>query len=418
MSGPMVTETAVFKNSCLSVWYWSVSECWKRTAKCTTVSKMILKLIMTLLSGVVNRRKIVGYPNGKRHQVRFPTEKAAKAKASQLNIEIISYGTQDILPHELRIMALHCSRRLEPYDKTLMQATDYYITHLESIAHSIPVQHLTAAIRTEFERRFTQGEISKRHLEGMGTALRRLEEQYGQRDAQTLEGAEIKAWLAGTAWATQSRNGLLANVHNAFSIAKELKLPKANPLLDIKRFAISKVSKKSFPKVLSVPQLTALLNAADSALRPYLSICAFAGLRSAECKSLTWEAVDLQRGLITVPEQISKTGQERKIPISENLSAWLNQRMVPAESYIYPRDGHSENLKQLLQTAKQQAGVWPWQPRYQNALRKSFCSYHYELHGSADRTSEYAGHDLRMLIKVYRHSVDHSEAVKYWQIFP
>jgi hypothetical protein len=100
------------------------------------------------------------------------------------------------------------------------------------------------------------------------------------------------------------------------------------------------------------------------------------------------------------------------------LAAWLNLRLVAAESYIYPRDGHSENLKQLLQTAKEQAGLWPWRPRYQNALRKSFCSYHYELHGSADRTSEYAGHDIRMLIKVYRQAVEHEEAEKYWNIYP
>jgi integrase len=329
------------------------------------------------------------------------------------------FGEQAVtLSGVLAHMAIECATRLKPYDKSLYDATNYYLQHLESQNHPMPLLELTAAIRVEFQRRLAAGECSQRHWEGMRFALRRLEEQYGQRDAQTLQGVEIKAWLAATPWATQTRNGLLAYWSNAFNVAKELKLLNANPLLDIKRFASSKVSKKLFPKFLTVPQLTALLNAADSALRPYLSICAFAGLRSAECKSLTWEAVDLQRSIITVPEHISKTGQERKIPISENLAAWLNLQMVPAESYIYPRDGHSENLKQLLQTAKEQAGVWPWQPRYQNALRKSFCSYHYELHGSADRTSEYAGHDLRMLIKVYRHSVDHSEAVKYWQIFP
>ncbi|MEA3164686.1 MAG: hypothetical protein QOE88_2504, partial [Verrucomicrobiota bacterium] len=140
---------------------------------------------------------------------------------------------------------------------------------------------------------------------------------------------------------------------------------------------------------------------------------------SAECKSLTWGAVDLERKVITIPENISKIGEERRIPISDNLLAWLRiLGEFPRNDYIYPRQGHSDTLIRLLRSAKQQAGVWPWKPKYQNALRKSFCSYHYEMHGSADRTSEYAGHDIRMLIKVYRHAVDHSEAVKYWQIFP
>jgi integrase len=244
----------------------------------------------------------------------------------------------------------------------------------------------------------------------MQYALHKLEQQYGQRDAQTIKGAEIRAWLAASAWAIQTRNGLLTSFNNAFNIAKnDLNLISTNPLLNIKRFASSKVSKKSFPKFLSVPQLTALLNAADPQLIPYIAICAFAGLRSAECKSLTWTAVDLERNKIVVPENISKTGQERTIPIAANLAAWLATSQI-REDYIYPRLGHSETLNQLLRTAKEKAGVWPWKPNYQNALRKSFCSYHYEMHGSADRTSQYAGHDIRMLIKVYRHAVEHEEA--------
>lgn len=104
--------------------------------------------------------------------------------------------------------------------------------------------------------------------------------------------------------------------------------------------------------------------------------------------------------------------------LSPNLTAWLLPAQFASNNYIYPRQGHSEQLNQLLRQAKQTAGLWPWKPKFQNALRKSFCSYHYEMHGTADRTAEYAGHDIRMLIKVYRHAVGHSEAVKYWQIFP
>lgn len=56
---------------------------------------------------------------------------------------------------------------------------------------------------------------------------------------------------------------------------------------------------------------------------PYLAICVFAGLRSSEAKSLSWQQIDLKRNQITVPENISKTGEERKIPIQPNLAAWL-----------------------------------------------------------------------------------------------
>ena len=363
--------------------------------------------------------KITAYPNGKRHQLWFPDEKAAKSQADDFNQEITAHGTQDHLPQELRLMALHCSRRLEVHGKNLLDATDYYLKYLESLRHALPLLQLTDAIRAEFQRRLRAGEISQRHWAGMRYSLRKLDLQFGQSDAQTLQAAEIKAWMAGSCWSITTRNGLLANFSNAFNIATEQKLLNANPLLGVKRFASSKVSKKNNPKFLTVPQMIALLNNADASLIPYLAICAFAGLRSAEAKSLTWGAVELERKKIVVPENVSKTGQERTVSIlSPNLTAWLLPAQFASNDYIYPRQGHSEQLNQLLRQAKQTAGLWPWKPKFQNALRKSFCSYHYEMHGTADRTAEYAGHDIRMLIKVYRHAVGHSEAVKYWQIFP
>jgi integrase len=165
-----------------------------------------------------------------------------------------------------------------------------------------------------------------------------------------------------------------------------------------------------------VPQLTALLNNADLSLIPYLTICAFAGLRSAEAKILSWQQVDLKRNLITIPENISKTGEERKIPIQPNLAAWLAPQDQATE-FILPRE-QSQRVDDLLKATKVAACLWPWNPRFQNALRKSFCSYHYEMFGSADRTVEYAGHNLRTLIKTYRHAVAHEEAEKYWAIYP
>jgi integrase len=121
---------------------------------------------------------------------------------------------------------------------------------------------------------------------------------------------------------------------------------------------------------LTVSQLTALLNHADASLVPYLSICAFAGLRSAEAKRLSWRQVDLKRNLITVLENISKTGEERKIPIQPNLAAWLAP-YAQETGFILPRE-HSQRVDDLLKAAKVAAGLWPWSPRFQNALRKSF----------------------------------------------
>jgi integrase len=243
-----------------------------------------------------------------------------------------------------------------------------------------------------------------------------LDEKFGQCASNLITGNEIKSWLSDSDWSTKTRNNFLGYFHNAFNVARELRWLADNPLAEAKGFHVSKISKKDNPKFLTVPQLTALLNHADPSLVPYLSICAFAGLRSAEAKSLSWQQVDLKRNLIIVPENISKTGEERKIPIQPNLGAWLAPH-AQETGFILPRE-HCQRVDDLLKAAKVAAGLWPWSPRFQNALRKSFCSYHYEMFGSADRTADYAGHDLRTLIKTYRHAISHEEAEKFWAVYP
>jgi integrase len=360
--------------------------------------------------------------NGQRKKKRawFSSQRAAQTEANERNDKIHRLGRKAAvqITGVLANMALECQGRLEVYGKSLSDATDHYLQHLESLNRSVPIRQMTAAVRIEFQRRIGAGEISQRHLETMLAALRRMDEQFGDRASSTISGSEIKSWLSASSWATKTRNNLMGYLHNSFGIAKELGLLNDNPLTEVSRFATSKVSKKSFPKFLTVEQMTKLLKVADPQLIPYLGICAFAGVRSSECISLTWEAVDLKRKVIIIPEHISKTGQERTIPIADNLLAWLSKGDLAGTGYIYPRKRDNQFQHILLRNAKEQAGLWPWRPRFQNALRKSFCSYHYEMHGSADRTAEYAGHDIRMLIKIYKHAVDHGEAVKYWQIFP
>jgi integrase len=360
---------------------------------------------------------IVGRPGGKRIRAWFDTRSVAEAEATQRNLSIQRFGQQAAtFSGVLAYMAMECQNRLQEYGKSLHDATAHYLRHLESVNRSIPLNQVTAAVRREFERRLAAGEISQRHLESMLMALRRLDEKFGRSASHLINGSEIKAWLSNSDWSTKTRNNLLGYFSNAFNVARELQLLADNPLLETKGFNASKVSKKDNPKFLTVPQLSALLSHADPSLIPYLSICAFAGLRSAEAKSLSWQQVDLKRKLITVPEQISKTGEERKIPVQPNLAAWLAPG-AQETGFILPRE-HHQQVDHLLKSAKVAAGLWPWSPRFQNALRKSFCSYHYEMFGSADRTAEYAGHNIRTLIKTYRHAVAHEEAEKFWAIYP
>jgi len=67
------------------------------------------------------------------------------------------------------------------------------------------------------------------------------------------------------------------------------------------------------------------LTVAWPGLVPWLAIAGFAGLRSAELARLDWSEVNLEEQHITVAADKAKTGARRVVPISDNLSGWLQR---------------------------------------------------------------------------------------------
>jgi hypothetical protein len=117
---------------------------------------------------------IVGRPGGKRIRAWFDTELVAEAAATERNLSIQRFGQQAAtFSGSLAYMAMECQSRLQEYGKSLHDATDHYLRHLESVKRSVPLSQVTAAVREEFERRAGAGEISQRHLESIANGFER-----------------------------------------------------------------------------------------------------------------------------------------------------------------------------------------------------------------------------------------------------
>lgn len=106
-----------------------------------------------------------------------------------------------------------------------------------------------------------------------------------------------------------------------------------NPLATCK-FSPPKASTKN---VLSLEQVNAILLAATSYRHPVLSVLAFTGMRSGECRNLRAEDVDLKQDWIYIrsrPGFETKTNEERKVPIHPRLKFILS-RLKPKKSGWY-----------------------------------------------------------------------------------
>jgi integrase len=350
---------------------------------------------------------INGYPQGKRLQFWFKTEKEAKTSANERNAEITATGTQDQLPFTLRIAALEGAKELERFGKTLADAVSFYLNHLKKTSASISVAELCDRVAEEFARRLKAREASPRHFTSMKETLKRFRAKFAHVPIKVIEGNEIKGWLAREPLAIKTRNRHLGYIKNIFGMAKEWKLIVENPFKGVGAF---NNPKKEKIEILTPEEMSGFLAALDRDWLPFFAISAFTGLRSDEVGRLDWKEIKLERSLIDLPPWKSKNGRRKLEEISANLLAILSP-FVRAEGPVKPPH---KKLSHARSKASQAAGIVPWK---QNCVRHSFCSYAVATKG-LDWTALQADHSTKMLRDCYLEVVTKEDAAKYWSIKP
>jgi integrase len=138
----------------------------------------------------------------------------------------------------------------------------------------------------------------------------------------------------------------------------------------------------------------------------------FAGLRTSEIERLNWEDIDFEDRLIDVKFEISKTIQERYVPISDNLLAWL----APYRHLHGPVAPWEFVVDSRRKAVRDRAGI-P-EKGMANAMRHSYCSYRYALNNDLGECAKHAGNSPAVFLSNYNHRVKEAPAKRYFSIFP
>jgi integrase len=350
------------------------------------------------------RWTIAGYRiNNKRVRRFFATKGEAETFVQQLAVKAENLGTRVAhIDQNLHVMAVQCSDRLKPFGRTLADATDFLIRHLEAIERSCSIDDLISRF---LDSKRADG-VARRYEQELRSRLGQFLRSFAGRNAATITTLEIDDWLRSLGSAPLTRNHSRRILHVLFSYAVARKLCPANPVTETSK---AKVLAPTI-EVLTPEQTKRLLDCADPELRPALAIGAFAGLRPAEIARLDWREVKLDRGYIEVTAAKSKTASRRLVKILPNLKAWLQTANRPSGDVLPP------NSRKFVDAARIRAGLAEWPS---NGLRHSYASYHLAKFQDAAALALEMGHTTTaMLFSHYREVVTPEDAEAYWSIAP
>ncbi len=342
---------------------------------------------------------------GKRKRQFFETKKEADAEAALKDAQLKKSGTEGAsIPSRLREMAKECAERLNAHGKTIMDATEFFLSHLKAAQKSCNASELVKELLAAKQADGASG----RYLSDLKHRLKRFSDDFNGQVVATITSAQIDDWLRALAVAPVTRNNFRRVLIVAFNFAKGRGYCLTNPA-----GTTAKAKVVDAPvRILTVKETTRLLDAATEETLPYFAIGAFAGLRSAELARLDWSNVDFESGLIEVTAKKSKTARRRFIKMQPNLVAWLTPYRLHRGS-VLPINARKK-LEAVRKAAKLFGESWS-----DNGLRHSFASYHLAAFNDAAALALEMGHTgTDMIFGHYRELVKPEAAEAYWSIEP
>ncbi|HEY1771456.1 MAG TPA: hypothetical protein VGG02_14490 [Chthoniobacterales bacterium] len=333
----------------------------------------------------------------------FTTKADAQTFVRLKEIDLLNQGREGVsFPTWLRVMAERENERLKPFGKTLSDAVDFFLRHLEATANSVSLGQAKDEL---VENRRGSG-ASARYCYDLGIRIGRFCADFPDRRVAEISTADVDAWLASLALAPVTRNTFRRDLRTLFAFAMTRRYCADNPVAQTTK--AKEIGGEI--EILTVAQTARLLETADSLTIPFWTIGAFAGLRRAEIERLDWKQIDLESNLIEVKARNSKTATRRLVTIQPNLAAWLAP-FQKIRGNVAP-----DNLRKLTEDDRERAGLrsgWP-----QNALRHSFGSYHLAHFNDAAALALQMGNSPAIIFSHYRALVKPKDAARYWQIFP
>ncbi len=349
---------------------------------------------------------IVAWKLGKRRMRKeFTKEEDAVEQAEQVltlfesgSASLGAYTPKDLFYFE------QCQKKLGDVD--LMTAVDFYLQ-----MHGLPGAKASpppAELRDKFLEDLTQRGNSKRDLLTVKTHLRLFCEDF-KMPILSIKAADIDRWLQSRTISNRTRNNIRVTLVRLWRFAKQKGHIPRHLETPPELASVYKAERQESPGVFTAKEMADILSVANDAWIPYLTICAFAGLRQAEAMRLTWDDINLEEKVIVLGSHITKTSKRRVAHMPDNLVKWLSQ--IPDKTGKVCPSGYAND--ETLRIAKSLGIEWK-----NNGLRHSYISYQLALTRNAAEVAEQCGNSEAVIQTNYKANALVSGAKKWFGIEP
>ncbi len=328
--------------------------------------------------------------SGKRERFFYQDPKQAKKHATGILKAYHERGTQaGTINPALASAATEAEKMLEPFGVSLLEAVRDYVNRYSNQG----AQATVGEAWTAYEALLVKNKRSDATIDDYKRDRRSIPDWFFKLKAGEATSAKIEKALdectgnRGKTWNRKLRE-VKAVLNEALrTTVKPATVKRTDPVV---------IDSKESAKLMQ-------LAANDGCALPF-ALMLFAGIRpKGEIRRITWGS--LRGNEILVSSEDSKTDDERHIPVSDNLKAWLK--------YCEGEDIIPENWPRRYQAIRKAAGITD-----QDVLRHTFGSMFYRLHDDAE-TMRAMGHtSFNTFRKFYQRAMTKDESTAFFAILP
>ncbi len=300
---------------------------------------------------------------------------------------------------------------------TLREAVEFFLRHSREPDYKIGIRDAKMKFLDGKEREGVR-QRSLKQLESTISQFERFHDncfvhEVGEQDVERFLKS-LRARDGVHAASQKTWNNYRADLSSFFNWCRDpqRRWINCNPAASVRKY---RKLDRELPRILTIKQTLKLMREVetyrDGAMTRYFALALFAGLRTGpegELHKLARhpdrdQLIDIKRGVIHVPSEISKTRMKRQIVIRDNLKLWLEH----SGTEILPV-GHDKMVKHL----RKMHGL------SHDQLRHSFFSFHVAAFRSVGDASLEGGNTESVVKKHYLNLATQREGLAFWRVAP